>query len=165
MTLPTADDAKLSLTEHVAAKGAEIHARYGPALGWEQLRQLLNERAFVRYPCEIRFDASGLHPGEFAHPAPCGEAPEDGFTMFVHPLYETQPDKIPYLVLYQLVAVNYGDFASHEDAEVFASAALGLGRDEYYEALCALADQLDGPGPAEPHDCCGGGGGCGCSHG
>jgi hypothetical protein len=48
------------------------------------------------------------------------------------------------LVLYQLVLVNYGEFASPEDAESFGAAAVGLDREEYYERLCALADQLGG---------------------
>ena len=36
--------------------------------------------------------------------------------MFVHPLFMTQLERVPHLVLYQLVLVNYGEFASGEDA-------------------------------------------------
>src|ERR1051325_1231600 len=96
----TAADAKQSLTAHVASKGEEICAQYGPALGWGDLQLLLQNRAFVRYPCEIKFDAALLQPGEFAHPIAKGEAPEDGFTMFVHPIYQLDLAKVPYLVLY-----------------------------------------------------------------
>ena len=46
------------------------------------------------------------------------------------------------LVLYQLVVVNYGAFASAEDAERFGAAALGLPRDDYYALICRLADSL-----------------------
>ena len=42
-----------------------------------------------------------------------------------------------------LVLVNYGAFAAPEDAEAFSAAALGLGRDDYYDRLCRLADQLE----------------------
>jgi hypothetical protein len=42
------------------------------------------------------------------------------------------------------VLVNYGDFASANDAETFGAAALGLGKEEYYQTLCELADQLGG---------------------
>jgi hypothetical protein len=42
------------------------------------------------------------------------------------------------------VLVNYGEFASAEDAETFGAAALGLARDDYYQALCGLADQVGG---------------------
>ena len=138
----TADHAKESLTAHVAAKGAEIWEKYGPRIGWSELQQILADRACVRYPCEIVFDAGSLEPGEFAHPQPRGNKPEDGFAMFVHPVFMTQLDVIPRLVLYQLVLVNYGPFASAEDAETFGAAALGLTRDDYYVTLCDLADQL-----------------------
>jgi hypothetical protein len=111
------------------------------------------------------FDASQLNAGEFAHPVAKGALPEDGFTLFVHPIYMTQLQSVPYLALYQLVAVNYGEFASADDAETFGAAALGISRDEYYDALCELADQLGAP--TEPGlaalggGCSGGGCGCG----
>jgi hypothetical protein len=50
------------------------------------------------------------------------------------------------LVLYHLVLINYGDFASPEDAEIFGSNALGLSKDQYYQALCAMADEIGGSG-------------------
>ena len=53
---------------------------------------------------------------------------------------------MPALVLYQLVLVNYGEFASAEDAETFGAAVLGISRDEYYQTLCEMADQLRRPG-------------------
>ena len=137
-----AEDARQSLSAHVAVKGLEIAEKYGPDLGWKGLLRLLEDRAHVRYPCEISFDASPLRPGEFAHPIAKGEHPEDGFTLFVHPLFMTDLPRVAYLVLYQLVVVNYGEFASAEDAEVFGSTALGLGQDEYYAALCEMADRI-----------------------
>ncbi len=139
----TADDARQSLTAHVAARGLELREKYGPSIGWAELQRVLQDRAFVRYPCELIFDAEPLLAGEFAHPAPKGSRPEDGFVMYVHPNFFPQLDRVPWLVLYQLVAVNYGEFASAEDAETFGAAALGITRDEYYAALCEAADQLD----------------------
>lgn len=138
----TAEDARQSLRAHVAAKGEEIRAKYGPHIGWAELQRILQDRSCVRYPCEIVFDAAPLQPGEFAWPEPKGSKPEDGFTMYVHPFFMTQLDAVPYLVLYQLVLVNYGPFASPDDAETFGAAALGLSKDDYYAALCELADQI-----------------------
>jgi len=140
----TAEDARQSLTAHVAAKGEELRAKYGAQIGWKELLRSLEDRAFVRYPCEIAFDSGPLNPGEFAHPVARGERPEDGFTMYVHPFFLTQLQKVPYLVLYQLVLVNYGEFASPDDAETFGAAALGLSRDEYYRILCELSDRSFG---------------------
>lgn len=138
----TEADARQSLNDHVAVKGAEIRAKYGPRIGWHELVRMLEDRSCVRYPCEIVFDDGPLQPGEFAYPAPKGENPEDGFTMHVHPFFATQPEKVPHLVLYQLVQVNYGAFASPADAETFGATVLGLTQDEYYEALCEMADQV-----------------------
>lgn len=151
----TTEDFKQSLNGHVAEKGAEIHQKYGPNIGWKELQRVLNDRACVRYPCEIVFDAAELNPGELAHPQPKGETPEDGFTMFVHPFFMTQLEWLPHLVFYQLVLVNYGAFASPDDAETFGAYALGISTDDYYRILCGLADQL---GPIESPAA-----GCGCA--
>ena len=139
---PSAQDARQSLNAAAAATGAGIYEKYGPRIGWAQLVQILRDRTCVRYPCEIVFDAGPLEAGEFAHPVPRGDRPEDGFTMYVHPCYMTQLEQVPLLMLYQLVLVNYGAFAAPEDAETFGAAALGLALDDYYLALCRLADQL-----------------------
>jgi hypothetical protein len=138
----TVEDARESLTAHAAAKGAEIHAQYGPLLGWPELKRLLKDSCHVRYPCEVVFDASQLEPGEFAHPFPRGEHPSAGFDIHVHPAFMIQLDRVPALVLYQLVLVNYGDFASPDDAEAFGAAALGMDRDKYYELVCQAADDV-----------------------
>lgn len=138
----TAADARQSLTSHVAAKGAEIRAKYGPHIGWKELQLILADRSCVRYPCEVVFESQPLREGEFAHAQAKGEQPEAGFTIFVHPFFMTQLTEVPLLVLYQIVLVNYGEFASAEDAEAFGAGALGLSKDAYYNALCELADQL-----------------------
>jgi hypothetical protein len=138
----TVDDARQSLRGHLASKGEDLHAKYGPHIGWNELQLILQDRAFVRYPCEISFDSAPLMEDEFAYAQPRSEQPEDGFVMHVHPYFATQPERVPYLVLYHLVAVNYGEFASAEDAEVFGASALGLSQDEYYRALCQMADEI-----------------------
>jgi hypothetical protein len=140
----TAEDARQSLNAHVAAKGAEIHEKYGPDLGWKELQLILSDPECVRYPCEIVFSASGLEPGEMAHPAAKGTKPEEGFAIYVHPLLMTQLAQVPALVIYQLVLVNYGVFASPDDAETYGAAALGLTKEEYYQKLCEAADQFSG---------------------
>jgi hypothetical protein len=140
----TAQDARLSLNAHVAAKGEAIRAKYGPRIGWQELLRLLEDREHVRYPCAIVFDSTPLNPGEFAHPVARGERPEDGYAMHVHPVFLTQLPRVPYLVLYQLVRVNYGEFASADDAETFGAAELGLSKDEYYTVLCEVAEQVGG---------------------
>ena len=53
----TADDARQSLTAHVAARGVELYQKFGPNIGWTELLRVLEDRAFCRYSCEIVFDA------------------------------------------------------------------------------------------------------------
>ena len=139
---PSAHDARQSLNASAAAVGAEIYDKYGPRIGWTQLLQMLGDRTCVRYPCEIVFDTAPLQADEFAHPVAKGDRPEDGFSIHVHPFFMTRLEQVPLLVLYQLVLVNYGAFASPDDAESFGAAALGLAKDEYYRTLCGLADEL-----------------------
>src|SRR5271165_5408481 len=138
----TIEDARESLTAHVAAKGTEIREKYGPRIGWSQLQRILADSECVRYPCELAFDAAPLQPDECAYPVARGERPEDGFRLCVHPYFSAFPARVPLLALYQLVAINYGAFASPEDAEAFGAAALGMPRDDYYNALCAMADEI-----------------------
>lgn len=138
----TEADARESLNSHVLGKGEEIAAKYGPSIGWRELGLILKDPVHVRYPCEIVFDASQLQPAEAAFPAMKGSAPQEGYTIFVHPMFMTQLPEVAALVLYQLVVVNYGDFASPEDAETFGAAALGMDREAYYHKLCGLVDQL-----------------------
>lgn len=143
---PVTADARQSLNDHVAGKGREIHAKYGPRIGWNEIQRIVEDPEVVRYPCSISFSTDGLRAGEFAYPHSLGEMPEDGFVIRVHPLYVTCLSMVPHLVLYQLVAVNYGDFASTDDAETFGAAAVGMDKETYYQTICQLADQLQGYG-------------------
>jgi hypothetical protein len=148
----TADDARQSLNAHVAEKGAEIHRKYGPTIGWPELLRIVADRSSVRYPCEIAFDAGPLEAGECAHPVMLSDRPEDGFRLCIHPFFNARLEDVPYLAFYQLVLVNYGEFASADDAETFGAGAMGMSKDEYYERVCELTDAFTG----------GGGCSCGC---
>jgi hypothetical protein len=145
----TVDDARKSLTTHLAEKGQQIYLHYGPEIGWNDLLQILEDRSLVRYPCEIVFDAKQLQPGEFAVAIAKSEQPEDGFTILVHPYFALDPNQVPALVFYHLVVVNYGEFASSDDAETFGAAALGLLKEEYYNHLCNMADEVWGDAVAQ----------------
>jgi hypothetical protein len=133
-----------AVSDQAAASGAELRQKYGPQIGWEQLLQILQDRTCVRYPCEIRFDAEPLLPGEFAHPEAKGSQPELGYTIYVHPAFAGQLPRVPYLVLCQLPLVNHGPAASPEAAETFGSCALGMTKEEYFRTLCAMADEIGG---------------------
>jgi hypothetical protein len=140
----TAEDARESLSAHVAARGAGLFEKYGPRIGWNELLLILEDRAFVRYPCKVAFDAAPLQEGECAYARANSDKPEGGFVIHIHPLFMTQLDRVAHLALYQLVVVNYGEFASPDDAEIFGAAALGISREQYYQGLCEMAGWLEG---------------------
>src|SRR5437588_486314 len=112
-----------SLAAELLAKANEIRHKYGPQIGWEELQRVLADREFAPFPCEIRFDAEPLLPGEFGHPVAKGPTRDDGYIIYIHPFYATQLASVPYLVLHQLVLINYGESATADDAETFGSVA------------------------------------------
>jgi hypothetical protein len=140
--VPTETDARQSLSDHVASRGAEIRAKYGPTIGWAELKRIVADPDCVRYPTEIVFDAGPLLLDECAFPLPLGEKPEDGFRLCIHPYFSLDPSRVPLLALYQLVVINYGAFASADDAEAFGAAVLGMDKENYYQALCQMADEI-----------------------
>lgn len=132
----------MALHDHIAAVASAAREEYGPHLDLDAIQKILEDRSVVRYPVTLKFDAAPLQTGEFAFPEPNGCHPSEGFTLFVHPRLESNSEAIPLLVAYQLVRINYGDVASHEEAEIFGSTLCGMDRDEYYERICTLADSL-----------------------
>ena len=140
----TGEDGKRALRDHVLERAALARARYGPVMDEAAMMRMLDDRAIVRYPMGVRFDDAGLEPGEFAHAAALGEHPKEGFCLFIHPRFEGRRDVWPLLIAYHVPAVNYGDITEPEDCEAFGAALLGMGVEEYYGALCGLADELGG---------------------
>lgn len=140
----TEEDGRLALAGHIADKAEAARASYGGAIDWPTLLEMLGDAAVVRYPTDVAFDAAPLEAGEFAFAAPLGASPGDGFRIYVHPWFEGRTDVLPLLVAYHIVRINYGDIATHHDAELFGATLLGLEPDDYYETLCTLADEVGG---------------------
>ena len=139
-----------ALRGHVLEKALLARERYGPEIDVQALERVLQDRDIVRFPTTLRFDAQPLIAGEFAHALPLGERPSDGFVLVIHPYFERRPDAIPLLAAYQLVAINYLDVATREEAELFGAALHGLEIDEYYQRVCQLADELGAAPGAHP---------------
>lgn len=139
---PTAEEAQQSLRDHVVAKAMDARLRRGGLIDRVEMMRLLDDRAVVRYPLGVRFDAGPLQPGEFACLDSLGEHPRDGFCLFIHPMFENVDDLIPLLVAYYIPSVNYGDVASHVEAELFGASLLGIDVEEYYTILCSVADTV-----------------------
>lgn len=136
-----AEQGRAALTGHAAHCAASARARYG-TVDYPALLRILEDRTVVRYPTELAFDATELLPGEFAHAVPSGNHPAEGYRLCVHPHFENRPQDLPLLIAYHLVRINYGQVATPLDAEVFASSLLGMDQEDYYQRICALADEL-----------------------
>lgn len=140
--LPTAHEAQLSLRNHVVTKAMDARLRRGGLIDRTVMMRLLEDRAVVRYPLGVRFDAEPLHRGEFACLECLGEHPSDGFCLFIHPMFENVDELIPLLIAYYIPSVNYGEVATHVEAELFGATLLGIEVEEYYKILCSVADTL-----------------------
>ena len=131
-----------AVSAHAAEKARQIREAYGPDINYATLLRILEDRKSIRYPARIAFASQRIDPGLFAVTEPVSKSPEDGYVITVHEHFRDRPDALPALVLYQAVIVNYGDLASAADGEIFGAGVLGMGRDEYYELICELADSI-----------------------
>jgi len=140
--IPTAEEAQHSLRDHIITKATDARLRRGGLIDKQVMLQLLDDRSVVRYPLGVRFDAEPLQPGEFACLEPLGSHPSDGFCLYIHPTFETVDDLFPLLVAYYIPSVNYGEVASHTEAELFGATLNGIDVEEYYKILCSVADTV-----------------------
>lgn len=143
--VPTAEEAMQALRGHVVELAHKARARHGPVFDRAALDALLADGDCVRFGARIVFDASRLLPGEFAHAERRGEGPGEGFDLVVHPRFEGRDADLPLLVAYHIVSINYLDVAAHEEAELYGAALLGLDVEDYYQRVCALADEVGTP--------------------
>lgn len=134
-----------ALRGHVLAKAFLARSKYGPKLDLDAMQRMLQDQEIVRFPTHLSFDAQPLMPGEFAWPKPLGEKPSDGFTLAMHPHFEHRPRDLPLLIAYHIVAINYLDVVTAQEAELFGAALFGIEVEDYYAQVCALADELGGP--------------------
>lgn len=137
---PTAEDGTRALRDHIVARAHAARERYGPSIDLNAVLRMLSDASVVRYPTELRYSAAELEPGEFAHAKQNGVTAAEGYTLFIHPHFQDQPDVIPLLVAYHIVDINYGEIATAAEAELFGAALHGMKVDAYYHAVCALVD-------------------------
>ena len=138
---PTTQDGLDALVAHAVAKAGFARRKYGPVIDRVALEAMLGDAEVVRFPTRLRFDGE-LMAGEFAHAMASGEKQSLTYTVWVHPHLAANEELLVRAVAYNLVRVNYGDIATSDAAEAFGAELLGIDREEYYAALCALADSL-----------------------
>ena len=137
------EDGKRALVDHARERGAEIFAKYGPDYTPEVLAQILKDDTCVRFPVELGFDRKHIEPGLFAICEPVNEEkPSDGYSLLLHEHFQNDATAIAPLLFYHLVRINYGEFATHSDAEAFGAAAMGMEEEAYYQRVVELVDGI-----------------------
>lgn len=137
------------VVDHIAEKAKVIRAKYGPTVDYPVLINILEDRKCVRCPVSIEFDSSQIDSGLFAVTQEIVAEQDDeycapaGYIITLHEHFKNRFDILVPLILYQLTVVNYGDIATYEDAEIFASGILGIEQDDFYELICRLTDEID----------------------
>ncbi len=140
----TEEDARRALRDHVAAKAFDARERYGPTIDRNTLERLLHDPEVTRWPTELRFDATPLRPDEYGFAAPIADSRTGEWAITLHPRFESDEAAIPLLAAYHIVSVNYGEIATHVEAEIFGATLFGLEVDEYYEKVCGLVGDNSG---------------------
>ncbi len=139
----TPKDGKQALLHHVVDKAIALREKYVNFIDFAALDKILEDRDFVRYPTCLEFSSKPIGDGFFAVTEPVSDAdPSQGYIITIDGHFKDQLGDVPALALYQLVIVNYGDIATSEEAELFGATVLGMGKEEYYQLLCTLADQI-----------------------
>jgi hypothetical protein len=138
----SAEEAKSSLKEHVREKAFLAREKYGTFFDLEVMRKIMADRQIVRYPMTLDFSDDKLQAGEFAFLEVSEIEESPVYCLHVHPRYRECSEALPKIIAYYVVVVNYGDIATHEEAEIFGATLLGISIEGYYQDLCRYADQL-----------------------
>ncbi len=152
----TPQELRESMNLHLRQKAQEIKDKYGSITTFSVLLKILQDRKFVRYPVNIIYDSTRIEAGLFIKTEVSfsnqGHRPDEdddyvkqadrSYDFIVHEHFKGQPDELIPLILYHLPTVNYGDIATYEDAEVFASAVMQMEQDIYYQLVCDLVDAI-----------------------
>lgn len=129
-----------SLREHILAQAVVAHHRHAP-LNPDKVAALLCDPGCVRYRARILFELGDMAAHQFVHPGPRpGRPGNDDMVLFVHPALADHPECLPAAVAYAIPQINYGDPVTDEHCLLYGAALLGITTEEYYAALCAIAD-------------------------
>lgn len=129
-----------SLREHILAQALVASCKHGP-LTHDKLDGLLQDPECVRYPTRLVFEFGEMALHQFAQPdLDWRNREKDGRVLYVRPLLREHPDLLPLAVAYMIPLINYGDLITDAHCRGYGATLLGLMEDEYYEALCRMAD-------------------------
>jgi hypothetical protein len=131
-----------SLGDHLVAQAIVAHQKHGP-LAAGKLDTLLRDPDCLRYPVRLVYEFGEMAMHQFAQPdIDWRNTGEDARVLYLRPLLRERPDLLPLAVAYMIPLINYGDIVSDEHCRLFGATLMGLTEEEYYEAICRLADEV-----------------------
>lgn len=138
-----------SLRDHLVAQAVVAHQKYHP-LTSATLSVFLTDPECLRRPVRLVFEFGELAMHQFAQPdIDWRNTEQDGRVLYLRPSLRDRDDLLPLAVAYMVPLINYGEVVSDEQCVAYGATLLGLMEDEYYRAICSLADSL-GATPLRP---------------
>jgi len=145
-----------SLREHLLAQAGVAHQKHAP-LTAEKLERLLQDPDCLRHPVRLVFEFGEMAMHQFAQPdIDWRNTEQDGRVLYLRPLLREHPGLLPLAVAYMIPLINYDEIISDEHCLLYGATLLGITEDEFYKALCRLADvvgaeaRLPGASTANP---------------
>ena len=129
-----------SLREHIAAQAVVAHHKHAP-LTFAGLDALLSDPECLRYPVRLVFEFGEMAVHQFAQPDLDHRNQEhDGRVLYLRPLLRDHPDLTVLAVAYMIPVINYGEIVADEHCLRYGATLLGMMEQEFYEAICGMAD-------------------------
>jgi hypothetical protein len=143
-----------SLREHLLAQAVVAHQKYAP-LSAGKLDRLLHDTDCLRHPVRLVFEFGEMAMHQFAQPdLDWRNREQDGRVLYLRPLLRHQPELLPFAIAYMLPLINYGDIITDDHCVLYGATLLGMMEDEFYAAICRLADCVGAENSQAPFPAC-----------
>ena len=76
---------------------------------------------------------------------------QNGRVLYLRPLLRDRPDLAVLAVAYMIPVLNYGDIVTDDQCIRYGATLLGMMEEEFYDAICRMADYV-GAEPKAPPD-------------
>ena len=140
-----------SLLDHLLAQAVVAHQKHAP-LTIDKLPALLGDPDCLRHPTRLVYEFGEMAQHQFAQPDVDWRDPEGvGRVLYLRPVLRDHPERVVQAVAYMIPVLNYGDVVTDAHCLSYGATLLGLMEDEFYAAICGLAD-LVGAAPRFPGD-------------
>ena len=129
-----------SLREHLVAQAILAHQKFAP-LTYDKLEALLHDPDCLRHPTRLVFEFGEMAMHQFAQPdLDWRNTERDGRVLYLRPLLCERPALVLLAVAYMIPLLNYGNIITDEHCLLYGATLLGMMEDEFYQAICRLAD-------------------------